>query len=51
MNLDILRNGYNSQHHKNNSHAGHFFVKMYMSYINSNKSEWKEKKTMNVIFQ
>ena len=24
---------------------------MYMSYINSNKSEWKEKKTMNVIFQ
>ena len=27
MNLDILRNGYNSKHHKNNSHAGHFFVK------------------------
>ena len=24
---------------------------MYMSYINSNKSEWKGKKTMNVIFQ
>ena len=26
-NLDILRNGYNSKHHKSNSHAGHFFVK------------------------
>ena len=25
--------------------------RLYMSYINSNKSEWKEKKTMNVIFQ